>query len=755
MDYLPRDCFQPALQRLDLLLHREILRLRASYQLSMDEFRGLYVSDSQVDALIRQWSDAQHHQDQQGDDSVDGINQLIADYEQESRVVLAGDQRWNHMVEQFQLGPVEQDLLMVALAPELALKYEAFYAYLNNDITRKFPTVDLVMRLAGQDKQTTCRQALSPASVLISEQLLEPVNDNSDRWSLSAGFKLAPSVFSYLLDGVPLDARLLPGSYWIKSQATAPSLLPVTNFLSAIPDNMVTVLEGESGAGRLHAMQQLLASHGRHVLNANLSILANHQDSLSNQLQRLLLQARLGSAGLYLTGLDKLMQGEAGDQRQASVAMARLQQFQQTQGVASTPVYVAVPFKSTWREWLPGIRYTAQIFTDPDLQQRQQLWQAGLAAQRLSVADEDLRAVADRFVLNPGQISAAISALGATLGATSGATLAGNEVDALNNQPVLSEEKLLAAAREQSVGDIGKLASKVCTMHRWQDLILPRTTAERVQEAVAAIIHRGLVYQQWQMCQRTGGASGLMMMFTGSSGTGKTMCASLIAKAVGLDLYCIDLSSVVSKYIGDTEKNLDRIFTAARRANCLLFFDEADALLGKRSEVKDAHDRYANVEVAYLLQKMEQHDGVVIMATNIAKNIDQAFSRRLHYSIEFPRPNAEHREQLWRGMYPPQTPLADDIDFAFLGRNFEGTGGDIKTIALDAAMQAAGNGQQVNMRCLVRAMARQMLKQGKAPSPADFKQYYGLLERNGEVSRLTEKYQARQRVVPHPSANTQ
>src|SRR6185503_13735567 len=169
---------------------------------------------------------------------------------------------------------------------------------------------------------------------------------------------------------------------------------------------------------------------------------------------------------------------------------------------------------------------------------------------------------------------------------------------------------------------------------------------------------------------------------------GKTMAAGLIALSVGMDLHRLELAAVVSKYIGETEKNLDRAFDAARRANAVLFIDEADALLGKRSQVKDAHDRYANVEIAYLLQKMEDHDGVVIVATNLAQNIDEAFSRRMQYVIDFPLPDAASRERLWRGMFPDSAPVADDIDFGFLGRQFELSGGDIRNVVLDAAFRA-------------------------------------------------------------------
>src|SRR5262249_48319725 len=211
---------------------------------------------------------------------------------------------------------------------------------------------------------------------------------------------------------------------------------------------------------------------------------------------------------------------------------------------------------------------------------------------------------------------------------------------------------------------------------------------------------------------------------SGQSGTGKTMAAEVLARELGLDLYKIDLSTVVSKYIGETEKNLDRIFRAAQSSNAIIFFDEADALFGKRSEVKDAHDRYANIEVAYLLQKTEEYEGFVILATNLILNIDDAFKRRMNYTVEFPFPDEHHRELLWRGMFPPQTPLAKDLNFTFLARQFPMSGGNIKNAALAAAFLAAAEDSTVQMRHLIESVAREWQKLGKLPSVADFKQYY-------------------------------
>jgi SpoVK/Ycf46/Vps4 family AAA+-type ATPase len=205
---------------------------------------------------------------------------------------------------------------------------------------------------------------------------------------------------------------------------------------------------------------------------------------------------------------------------------------------------------------------------------------------------------------------------------------------------------------------------------------------------------------------------------------GKTMSAEIIAGELGLDLFAVDLSCVVSKYIGETEKNLSKVFDEAESTNGVLFFDECDALFGKRTEVKDSHDRYANIEVNYLLQRMDQYDGVVILATNFKSNLDHAFTRRLRYAVEFPFPEPEYRERIWRKVFPGQAPLGDDVDFEFLARQFKLTGGNIKNIALNAAFLAAGNGGRVSMRQVILAARRELQKMGRTCSKSEFGRYY-------------------------------
>ena len=291
-------------------------------------------------------------------------------------------------------------------------------------------------------------------------------------------------------------------------------------------------------------------------------------------------------------------------------------------------------------------------------------------------------------------------------------------------------QTLLNSAREQSAHSLAKLAVKVEAIHTWDDLVLLPATMKRVKDVAGAIEHRHLVYGQWGFHRRLGTGMGLKVLFAGTSGTGKTMTAGVIAKDLGLELYKIDLQGVVSKYIGETEKNLERIFRAAYCSNAILFFDEADALFGKRSEVKDAHDRYANIEVSYLLQKMEDFDGVVILASNWSNNIDDAFARRMHYVVEFSLPDDTQRAQLWRGMLPVELPLNDDVDLAFLAKQFPIAGGDIKNVVLDAAFAAAQGSQMVTMKQLIQAMARQQIKQGRIPSTAEFKQHYATISQD-------------------------
>jgi SpoVK/Ycf46/Vps4 family AAA+-type ATPase len=277
----------------------------------------------------------------------------------------------------------------------------------------------------------------------------------------------------------------------------------------------------------------------------------------------------------------------------------------------------------------------------------------------------------------------------------------------------MNMEHVYEAARERSGSDMGNLARKVRGSHGWDDIVLPAEPLEQLREICRRVTLRHRVLSEWGFGRKLSGGKGVNALFHGPSGTGKTMAAEVIARELELDLYKIDLAGVVSKYIGETEKNLDRIFSAAENANVILLFDEADALFGKRSEVRDSHDRYANLEISYLLQKMEQYEGLSILATNLRKNLDDAFIRRLSFTVLFPFPDDASRGRIWEGIWPKETPLGTDVDHGWLASRFLLSGGNIRNAAVAAAYLAAQEETPVAMTHILHAIQSEFLKMGK------------------------------------------
>jgi AAA+ superfamily predicted ATPase len=283
------------------------------------------------------------------------------------------------------------------------------------------------------------------------------------------------------------------------------------------------------------------------------------------------------------------------------------------------------------------------------------------------------------------------------------------------------DHDLDAAVRRLVSGRMEHLARRIRPTRHWDDIVLSPDRAELLRSLVDRYRYADRVYDEWGFSASP--SRGLVALFSGPSGTGKTMATEIIAGVLGLDVFKLDLSSVVSKYIGETEKNLEQIFDAASAGNLVLFFDEADALFGKRSEVKDARDRYANIEVSYLLQRLERYDGLVVLATNFEKNVDEAFVRRIHVRIEFAMPGVDERRAIWASNLPPGAPV-DGVDLDDLAARFELSGGSIKNAAVHAAFLAAASGQPITMETAVRGVARELRKMGRLLKAHDFGEFY-------------------------------
>jgi SpoVK/Ycf46/Vps4 family AAA+-type ATPase len=362
-----------------------------------------------------------------------------------------------------------------------------------------------------------------------------------------------------------------------------------------------------------------------------------------------------------------------------------------------------------------GVPFCGFDIPHPSIEERSEVWSTLLAGEPGEESRRLIDGLASKFRFTPGQIQAAIGAASTREDLGSGGS------------PTVRIEDLHRSCREASNQRLLAYAQKIVLNYGWDDIALPPETSSQLREVCGLVRHRRMVYGRWGFESKFSVGNGVAVLFAGPSGTGKTMSAEIIAGDLKLDLYKLDLSCVVSKYVGETERNLDKIFDEAETSNSILFFDEADALFGKRSEVKDAHDRYANIEINYLLQKLDDYVGILILATNFKGNMDAAFTRRLNYIVDFPAPDAELRRQIWSKVFPPGVPIAPDVDFDFLAHKFEFNGGNIKNIAVNSAFLAVTDQGPIRMVHLIRATKREYQKLGRLCSKSEFGPYLSLV----------------------------
>lgn len=336
------------------------------------------------------------------------------------------------------------------------------------------------------------------------------------------------------------------------------------------------------------------------------------------------------------------------------------------------------------REPLPALRRSVARFDvmPPAATEQLENWRDVLGEGAAARMDGELDAVAAQFRVTREQMEEAAAEYRAA-------------------QLAVTPASLWGICRRRTRVKLDDLAQRIESTAEWDDLVLPEAQKATLRRIAVHLRHRYRVYEGWGFAAKSGRGLGIHALFAGASGTGKTMAAEVLARELDLDLYRIDLSAVVSKYIGETEKNLRRLFDEADGSGAILLFDEADALFGKRSEVHDSHDRYANLEISYLLQRMESYRGLAILTTNMKNALDTAFLRRLRFVVEFPFPDQQQRREIWRRMFPRATPL-NGVDFERLAQ-LGVAGGSIRNIALEAAFQAAGESAPVGMRHLLEA----------------------------------------------------
>jgi SpoVK/Ycf46/Vps4 family AAA+-type ATPase len=710
------------MKRLDLLLRRAVLIARKSRTADTPgEFRGLVISDQNIDRMLDSvdflgdiWK-----LDPSLTSSIENLDRELERRQEEIRARMDASEQagvslaLQHLAAACALSPAEVDVLMIALAPELETRYETLYAYLQNDVTRSRPSVDLCLNLICRTEQEKiqARKIFSTDAPLLYFHLVDLHEESYDRTPthLRHFLKMDDMVTSFMVEQQPrrtaTSQLVVPEKSIADLETSASCRADLQNLADALThngtDHAVIQLWGTSEELLKEASEALAHTLNKDVLHADLGRLAADDAKLGALVRDAVLWDNLlvvtrGADGSSDLETDKQSQVEdllLKRITESNIALVLLSPNEQFAGVSSST--------HLWRLQIES----------PDFEIRRAAWQAVFPG---SGADIDTDRLADTFAFagEPVRQTASLAMSRARLR------------DPADPKPTMADA--LAAGRDLTTPNMQRFAIAIEPRYTWDDLVLPAEQIRQLRGVAARIKYRNTVHRTWGFEKRLARGRGLGVLCSGPTGTGKTMTAEVLAHELCLDLFQIDLSSVVSKFIGESEKHLSLIFREAEMSQSLLFFDEADALFGKRTEVNTAQDRFANVETSYLLQRIEQYQGLVMLATNFQENIDDAFLRRLHCVVRFPFPDEAAREKIWKLQFPPQAPLAEGVDFRYLAKQFQISGASIRNIALEAAFLAAQDAapdQHISMDHIIQAIKLELLKQGKLVMKSDLGQY--------------------------------
>ena len=700
---------QAALSWLDARLEQHLRVWQLAGQDPADRFRGLHISDEKALQLTQAQSAAtlpaaEAKELQKREEAARAEMQNLEKEALDSGLT----PRLKALESIFGITSFEWWAFIICLAPALDLRYERIYGYLQDDITQTAAGTDLILRLLLPEAHLSRLEylpAFAPQGNLRSLRLLLPI-DNSAKPAnpLRQTFRVSTSLVNWLFgEYIPsaqlgTDVEYYPSAADLPNDAqmrifAPPALPPVQTLKSLRP--LISFHGGDPFRQDI-AVGKLAAELAQPLLK--ITLLA--EEAQADALEKIALavrDAKLLQALLYVQGADVFINSE---RTLLPAAFQILAKANESVILGSkSAVRLAAEMQGN------DAPLVSVAFPGLTAAERQTLWHEMTVGASDDLPKKELSVLAGQFNLHSGQIIAAASSAMS---------------EALQAQRKLDVNDLFRAARLHSGQHLAELAKKIEPRYVWEDLILPETPLTMLKEMVSMVQSRPMVLESWGLGRKLTSGSGIAALFAGPPGTGKTLAAQIMANRLGIDLYRIDLSSVVSKYVGETEKQLEQIFTEASQSNAILFFDEADSIFGKRSEVKGAHDRYANIEVSYLLQRMEDYDGVAILATNLRANLDEAFTRRLQFIVNFPFPDEEYRRKIWQVLMPPDLPREKNLDFDIMADRFKLSGGSIRNIIVSAAYFAAANGGVVDMNHLMHGARREFQKMGRLVQESDF-----------------------------------
>jgi hypothetical protein len=721
--------YELELRRLRLLVRRRVETLRKTWQRDAqgDDFGGIAITDAQVDRILAA---------EAARDTIDPA--LAFELEEVERELELQTTAVDALAEAFALTKSERDTVLLLFAPELDAGFEALFGYLHDDASRRYVSAHLAAPLTGAVDLTT-EGALRRWGLVHVEPPPQPAMPLAAR-----PLRLDACVVDHL-HGVTRFDELV--AEVLRPLERGPLAAEHARIADELAKETLVNLIGSPQTGKETLAHSIAQRSGRTVHRLDPRRLPPLGPERTATMRALARDARLLRLAYYVQPPER-------DDANSEVAMADIVEtldaplFVDTRdawGGARRLAIVRVerPTRNSqrllWLEVLSGMHSSRPGEGDdegpPAGRYDRQHWLP--KAERTPLAIRAVRAQTNAAGHTGPPEASGRSPLPGEMNA-SGSGVDPAVVDDLVEQFDFSPEMIARAARaadratdartlwdvcqQQVSWRIDDLAQRITTRQQWDDLVLEADPTAQLREISAQVALRARVYEHWGFAARLTRGRGITALFAGPSGTGKTMAAEILAGELGLELYRIDLAGVVSKYIGESEKNLRRVFDAAEQSGAILFFDEADALFGKRTDVKDSHDLYANIQVNYLLQRMEDYAGLAILATNRKTALDRAFLRRLRFVVDFPFPDAASRERIWRNAFPPATPIGR-IDFEFLSR-LEIAGGNIRNIALGAAFLAASDGGAIEERHVMHAVRREYAKIQKLVTETEFGTHY-------------------------------
>ncbi|OCQ52987.1 ATP-dependent zinc metalloprotease FtsH [Photorhabdus australis subsp. thailandensis] len=672
----------PHVERIDLLLQHYYYQKRDKYDSLPESF---LLAEDKVDQYLAQPQGIPHWLSEVSDI----VNYPETEEQFATNALLL-------LIERFELTEFERDVLLLGLLPHFDSRYHALFASLHGNSKRQWPSFALAIELFSecQSDRQVLQNSLLPPTPLINHHLLRLNNDEESIW-LQTQFLTHNAVWHFLFGQRVILPPLITCTYWCPPSSFTwypPALShPLEKILLNETDKIrpLVILRGKQASARELSVSNIMAFHGINTLALDLARLPNEENLtvISDLLKNAVREARLHDACLLIRNFSLLAEEKKILNSELSILL--------NQPKLRVVCLVESGDSLVWIKHLSMVQINMPVAT---------LAEKGIMLRRSlpsNSSDEiNIEKLCHRFSFTAETLPLILKE-------------AGQYQILRQPEGQLEEIDLYKALSFRAQQNFGKLAQRITPKRHFNDLVISDELVQQLKEIIAAINYRDQVLSSGFQ-EKINYGTGISALFYGESGTGKTMAAEVIAGHLGVDLIQVDLATVVNKYIGETEKNIARIFDLAEADSGVLFFDEADALFGKRSETKDAQDRHANIEVSYLLQRLENYPGLVILATNNRSHLDSAFNRRFTFITRFTYPDEILRKKMWQAIWPEQIRLSDEINFEHLAKRTDLTGANIRNVALLSSILAAENNSvQIENKYIERAVILELNKTGR------------------------------------------